>query len=437
MDSLNHLYRSGSDSGTAPTDVGVEPGAAGPRVAPALSAASGRAAARRARKKRDRRRRILLPIGIGVSFLLLTGVGAAYMAYHRLNGNLRTDYVDDKLSAERPEAGGNGKGKPMNLLIIGSDSRAGGNRSLGGGGDNGERSDTTLFVHLASDREHAVVMSIPRDLLVTIPSCVTKDGTRSAERRGVMFNAAFELGGAACARNTVERVTDMRVDHHIIVDFSGFKGMVDAVGGVEICLPRTVEDREGNISLPAGRRKVHGKEALDYVRLRHDIGIGGDGSDLGRIKRQQAFVASLAKQIRSSDTLTSPGKVFALADAMTKSIRADEGLASVEDLVDLARGMRDLDTKDITFAHVPVYNPPENTNRVALVQPYARRLFAAIKWDEPLDGRRRPVSPTPGEAPSITRDATSAIAASATPDSPRPPVKALTRDAEQDICKAN
>jgi len=441
MDSWNHPYRFDEDT-SAPAAVGTAP----EEAAAGATAAMGRAAARRARKKRNRRRRVFLPIGVGVSFVLLTGVGAAYVAYQRLNGNIETDSVDGKLSAERPEAGGNGKGEPMNLLIIGSDSRAGGNRSLGGGGDNGERSDTTLFVHLTSDREHAVVMSIPRDLLVTIPSCVTEDGTRSPERHGVMFNSAFELGGAACTRNTVERVTDMRVDHHIIVDFSGFKGMVDAVGGVEICLPRTVQDREGNISLSAGRRKVHGKEALDYVRLRHDIGIGGDGSDLGRIKRQQAFVASLAKQIRSGDTLTSPGKVFALADAMTKSIRADEGLASVEDLVDLARGMRDLDTRDITFAHVPVYNPPENINRVALVQPDARRLFAAINRDEPLDGRRRPVSPTPGDAPSIASDdsddsGVSGVVASSTPgaspESSRPPVKALTRDAEQDICKAN
>ncbi|WP_406286108.1 LCP family protein [Embleya sp. NBC_00896] len=442
MGSWDHLYR---PEGT------TEPDTPAPQVPPVSVetrpvSASGRAAARRARKKRNRRRKVFIPIGVGVSIVLLTGVSAAYVAYQRFNGNLRTDSVGDKLNADRPDVGGNGTGKPMNLLIIGSDSRAGGNRALGGGGDNGERSDTTLFVHLSSDRRHAVVMSIPRDLLVTVPSCVARDGTRSVEQRGAMFNSAFELGGAACTRNTVEKVTEMRVDHHIIVDFSGFKGMVDAVGGVEICLPRNVQDHQGNISLSAGRRKVHGREALDYVRLRHDIGLGGDGSDLGRIKRQQAFVASLAKQIRSSDTLTDPSKVFALADALTKSIRADEGLDSVKDLVELARGMSDLETKDITFAHVPVYNPPENPNRVALVQPESRRLFDAINHDEPLDGRRRVAPPSAGasaagaparqSAGTVGADAGSDPAAAAS-EPPKAPVRAGTRDADQDICKAN
>ncbi|MYW01641.1 LCP family protein, partial [Streptomyces sp. SID3343] len=420
-----------------------------------LPSGPGRAAARRARKKRNRRRRVFLPIGIGVSLLLLTGISAAYVAYQRLNGNIKTDAVDGKLNADRPQAGGNGTGKPMNLLVIGSDSRAGGNRALGGGGDIGERSDTMLFVHLTSDRRRAVVMSIPRDLLVDIPSCVTKDGTRSEARRRVMFNSAFEVGGAACTRNTVEKVTDMRVDHHIIIDFAGFKGMVDAVGGVEICLPGNVQDRQGHISLSAGRRKVDGREALDYVRFRHDNAVGGDGSDLGRIRRQQAFMASLARQIRSSDTLTSPTKLFGLADALTKSIRADEGLDSVKDLVELARGLGNLDTKDITFAHIPVYNPPDDTNRVALVQPDARRLFEAINRDDPLDGSRKlaatPATPTASAAVEPTRPAvphkptakapgkrTSASATGSPPAEPsKPPIKPVTRDANQDVCRAN
>ncbi|MFI1585874.1 LCP family protein [Embleya sp. NPDC020630] len=453
MDVWDHLYR----SERAPEPDVPEPAACPAYESTPVDAAAGRAATRRARRRRDRRRRVFLPIGVGITLILLTGVSAAYVAYRRLDGNIKTDPVNGKLNADRPDVGGNGKGKPMNLLIIGSDSRAGENRALGGGGDIGERSDTTLLVHLTSDREHAVVMSIPRDLLVTVPSCVTRDGARSAEQRGVMFNSAFELGGAACTRNTVEKVTAMRVDHHIIVDFAGFKGMVDAVGGVEICLPRTVQDREGNISLSAGRRKVHGREALDYVRLRHDIGLGGDGSDLGRIKRQQAFVASLAKQIRSGDTLTSPTRLFALADALTKSIRADEGLDSVSALVDLARGMRDLETKNITFAHIPVYNPPDDNNRVALIQPDARRLFDAINHDEPLDGRRKPgvepapapVAPAGGAVPAGVParalggpgavPATSAAPGSgAVPVEPvKPPVKAEVRDGDQDICKAN
>ncbi|WP_436777276.1 LCP family protein [Yinghuangia sp. YIM S09857] len=365
-------------SGNATEDGGTKGG----------SGAGGRAAQRRARRRRNRRRKIVIPLVVVGSLLLLTGVAAAYVAYRTLNGNIKTDSVEGKLSADRPEVGGNGKGKPMNLLIIGSDSRAGANKALGGGKDEGERSDTTLLLHLSSDRKHAVVMSIPRDVLVTVPPCVMRNGAKSPERERQMFNSAYELGGAACTRNTLERMTDMRIDHHIIVDFSGFKGMVDAIGGVEICLPQAVQDKTGKISLEAGKRTVGGKEALDFVRLRHDEAIGGNGSDLGRIKRQQAFIASLAKQITSSKVLLNPARLFNLADALTKSIRADEGLDSVKALVDLARSVQGVKTSDMTFVTVPVFDSPTDKNRLELIQPDARRLFQAVNADEPLNGRK-------------------------------------------------
>ncbi|MEU8134534.1 LCP family protein [Streptodolium elevatio] len=380
-------------SGNATEDGGTKGG----------SDAGGRAAQRRARRKRNRRRKIVIPLVVVGSLLLLTGVAGAYVAYRTLNGNIKTDSVEGKLSADRPEVGGNGKGKPMNLVIIGSDSRAGANKSLGGGRDEGERSDTTLLLHLSSDRKRAVVMSIPRDILVTVPPCVLRDGTKSEERDRQMFNSAYELGGAACTRNTLERMTGLRIDHHIIVDFSGFKGMVDAVGGVEICLPQEVQDKTGKISLAAGKRTVGGKEALDFVRLRHDEAIGGNGSDLGRIKRQQAFIASLAKQITSSKVLLNPARVFNLADALTKSIRADEGLDSVKALVDLARSVQGIKTSDMTFVTVPVYDSPTDKNRLELIQPDARRLFQAVNTDEPLNGRKpgggSGAPPAPAAAP--------------------------------------
>lgn len=383
------------------------------------SGAGGRAAQRRARRKRNRRRKIVIPLVVVGSLLLLTGVAGAYVAYRTLNGNIKTDSVEGKLSAERPDVGGNGKGKPMNLVIIGSDSRAGANKSLGGGKDEGERSDTTLLLHLSSDRKRAVVMSIPRDVLVTVPPCVLRDGAKSEERDRQMFNSAYELGGAACTRNTLERMTGMRIDHHIIVDFSGFKGMVDAVGGVEICLPQEVQDKTGKISLAAGKRTVGGKEALDFVRLRHDEAIGGNGSDLGRIKRQQAFIASLAKQITSSKVLLNPARVFNLADALTKSIRADEGLDSVKALVDLARSVQGIKTSDMTFVTVPVYDSPTDKNRLELIQPDARRLFQAVNADEPLNGRKpgggSGASPAPAPAPDKAGAAPPAAAAAAPP----------------------
>ncbi|MCF2532686.1 LCP family protein [Yinghuangia soli] len=355
----------------------------------------GRAAERRARRKRNRRRKVVLPLAIVGSLLLLTGVAGAFVAYRTLNGNIKTDAVKGKLSQDRPEPG---NGRALNLVVIGSDSRAGANKALGGGKDEGERSDTTLLVHLSADRKRAVVMSIPRDILVTVPPCVLRSGSKSEERTRQMFNSAYELGGAACTRNTLERMTGMRIDHHIIVDFSGFKGMVDAVGGVEICLPQAVQDKTGKISLAAGQRKVGGKEALDFVRLRHDEAIGGNGSDLGRIKRQQAFIASLAKQITSSKVLLNPARLFNLADAMTKSIRADEGLDSVKALVDLARSVQGIKSSEITFVTVPVFDSPTDKNRLELIQPDAKRLFQAINTDEPISGRKPGAASAPVQA---------------------------------------
>lgn len=393
------MARRRTPSGSS-SDDGVPEPAAADAVADdaATPGPGGRAAARKARRRRNRRRKVFIPLLVVGALLLVTGAAGAYIVYRKLNGNIQTDAVEGKLSADRPEVGGNGKGKPLNVVIIGSDSRAGANKQLGGGRDEGERSDTTLVLHLTSDRKRAVVLSIPRDLMVTVPPCVTRAGGKSPERTRQMFNSAYELGGAACTRNTIEHLTGLRVDHHIVVDFSGFKGMVDAVGGVEICLPQAVADRTGKISLAAGKRTVHGKEALDFVRLRHDESLGGNGSDLGRIKRQQAFIASLAKQMTSSKVLFNPARMYDLADAVTKSIRADEGLDSVKALVDLGRSVQGVKTSDMTFVTVPVMDSPTDKNRLEPIQPDARRLFQAINLDEHLDGKK-PVGAAPGAAP--------------------------------------
>ncbi|GAA4964486.1 hypothetical protein GCM10023205_30780 [Yinghuangia aomiensis] len=391
------MARRRTPSGSSSDDGVPEPAA--DAAADAAPCTGGRAAARKARRRRNRRRKVFIPLLVVGALLLVTGAAGAYVVYRKLNGNIQTDAVEGKLSADRPEVGGNGKGKPLNVVIIGSDSRAGANKQLGGGRDEGERSDTTLLLHLTSDRKRAVVLSIPRDLMVTVPPCVTRSGDKSPERNRQMFNSAYELGGAACTRNTIERLTGLRVDHHIVVDFSGFKGMVDAVGGVEICLPQAVADRTGKISLAAGKRTVHGKEALDFVRLRHDESLGGNGSDLGRIKRQQAFIASLAKQMTSSKVLFNPARMYDLADAVTKSIRADEGLDSVKALVDLGRSVQGVKTSDMTFVTVPVMDSPTDKNRLEPIQPDARRLFQAINLDEHLDGKK-PAGAAPGPAPA-------------------------------------
>ena len=190
---------------------------------------------------------------LGAAGFLLGGAGTGWAVYTKLNGNIHTDSATEKelrkWESERPPAG---PPNAENVLLLGSDSRKGDNGRYGR--STGQRSDTTMLLHLASDRRSATTVSIPRDLVVTVPHCKNPDATET-EPRTTRFNEAFALGGAACTIRTVETLTGIRIDHYLIIDFVGFKKMVDAVDGVEICLTRPVHDREASSPCPrAGRR---------------------------------------------------------------------------------------------------------------------------------------------------------------------------------------
>src|SRR6266545_7944571 len=244
---------------------------------------AGRAAARRARQRKTRGRTILRSTAVGLALLMSAAGATTFVVYHKLNGNITEDDLTGELGGNRPAViPANADGRPLNILLIGSDTRAGDNRKFGGGRDTGPRSDTTILLHIAADRKRATALSFPRDTMLQIPSCVLPSGERSRPQLN-MFNSAFHDGGTACTVRTVEELTDIRIDHHLVIDFKGFAKMVDAIDGVPVCLPGAVNDKKHNIHLRGGRRPVHGQEALDYVRLRYDGSIGGKGSDLDRI----------------------------------------------------------------------------------------------------------------------------------------------------------
>ncbi len=164
-------------------------------------------------------------------------------------------------------------------------------------------------------------MSLPRDLMVDVPSCLRPDGSRG-EPVFTMFNQAFQQGGSACTIRTVEKLTAIRVDHHMVVDFHGFKDMVDAVDGVEVCLAKPVDDRDGQLRLPAGRVTLDGEQALGYVRARKSL---GNGSDTERMDRQQRFLGALVNKVQSDDVLLNPVKLYPVLDAATSSLTTDPG----------------------------------------------------------------------------------------------------------------
>ncbi|MFE3876173.1 LCP family protein [Kitasatospora sp. NPDC059146] len=339
--------------------------------------------------KRSTKQKVLW-VTAGCTALLVLAGGAVY---YRLNSNITT-FDRDALSKDRPEAAApDAQGRtPVNVLMIGSDSRGNGNSNLGGGGDDGARSDTAILLHIYADHKHAVGISIPRDSLVDIPPCKLPNGKWTKEQTNVMFNSAFSVGNTdqgnpACTQNAVEKLTNLRVDHTIVVDFGGFAAMTTAVGGVEVCLPNNVYEGDLNPNLghkgkqifAKGKQKVEGQSALDFVRVRHGI---GDGSDIGRTKRQQAFLSSLIKEVKSRGM--DPTTLLPLADAATKSLTVDPDLGSAAKLMSFAMSIKDVDLHDVKFLTAPWrYEGP----RVALVHPDVEQLWAALKADRTIDGQ--------------------------------------------------
>ncbi|MFG2071975.1 LCP family protein [Nonomuraea maritima] len=378
----------------------------------------------------------------GRKALLLVTAAAAVIA-----GVVGTTYVKLPAPVDTFDAQGIEKVRPVanvagqNILVIGSDSRAGANARLGGGTGTVGRSDTTLLVHVYGDGRHAVAVSIPRDTLVDIPRCRLPDGTWTAPRTGVVFNSAFTVGltaqgNPACTQNTVEKLTGLRVDHTIVVDFEGFARITKAVGGVQVCVPNDVYQGDlspgrgsrGRLLFAKGPQTVSGRRALDYVRIRHGI---GDGSDIGRIKRQQAFVAGLIKKVKGQGM--NPVTLLPLAKAAAAAITVDPGLGSADKLVSFALGLKDIDLHDTKFVTLPWRYQGA---RVAVVHPDAERLWAMLKADRTLDGTDAGGKSRPSATPTPVSDAgiTPVLGADRAKPTPAPTFKDEARSADDDPC---
>ncbi|KAB2973110.1 LytR family transcriptional regulator [Streptomyces sp. SS1-1] len=335
----------------------------------------------RSRRGASARRTWVRRGAVGAGLLLVAAAGTGWLVYAKLDGNITPDEAAAaelaRYEKERPSAAVRGA---QNILVIGSDSRAGdGNRRYGR--DSGsERSDTTILLHLSADHRSATAVSIPRDLMVDVPGCRREGGGRSRPMFA-MFNHAFQVGGSACTIRTVERMTNIRVDHHMVVDFHGFKEMVDAVDGVEICLAKPIHDKAARLRLPAGKVTLDGEQALGYVRARKSL---GNGSDTDRMERQQRFLAALVHKVQSNDVLLNPVRLYPVLDAATSSLTTDPALASLRGLYDLVRGVRDIPTERVQFLTVPRESYVYNANRDQLVEPAAQRLFERLRLDRPV-----------------------------------------------------
>jgi LCP family protein required for cell wall assembly len=333
---------------------------------------------RRHRRVRSRRSRLLRAGAFTLAGLVLAGGGAAGYAYWRLNGNIKSVDIDAQLGTNRPSAPSDGS---FNVLVLGSDSRGGANGSLAGGATDGTaRSDTAMVVHVAQDHKTATVVSIPRDTLVARPACTGTNGRALPAAKSVMYNSAFEVGGAACAVKTTEQLTGMRMNHFVEIDFNGFASFIDAIGGATVTTSVSIHDKDSGLNLPAGTSHLDGTQALAFVRTRHGV---GDGSDLGRIELQKQMVKSIVKQVESIGLFGNPVRLYSVGSTLTKSITTDSALASVSALTGLGEELKAIGTDQLTMVTLPVVPAPTDPNRVVAKAPEAEQLWTALRADHP------------------------------------------------------
>jgi LCP family protein required for cell wall assembly len=320
------------------------------------------------------RRAVLIVIcGTLVILALTTGTVVAVF-YRHLDANLRTGQRIDHV-VEKEHSGPTAQ---LNLLVLGIDSRAGAGNAIDGEAGLGG-SDTNILLHLSADRRTAYGVSIARDTLVTRPDCVTESGRAVPGGTLQMWNEAYALAGPACTAKQVEAVTGIPVDGYLAVDFEGFRAMVDVLDGVEVCIPKDVDDQRHGITLRAGTQTLRGRLALDYFRERFST----PNSDLGRMKRQQAFITSMIGKLSAADTLARPDKLMRFAGAVTSSVIASPGYDTMHDLVRLAGQLGHIDLSHVRFVTAPVMAYPQDVNRFVLA-PGARRLWQRIASDKPL-----------------------------------------------------
>ncbi|MQA87168.1 MAG: LytR family transcriptional regulator [Streptosporangiales bacterium] len=341
---------------------------------------------RRFPSKRVRRKKQLLVTSALMSLIVLVSSGGLWAF---------SDYAMSKIGRIDPFAGLHNRPQrsvagAMNILVAGADRREGIPKEtlnrLNLGHDSGNRSDTMLLAHISEHQDSVVLVSLPRDSLVTIPRHKAPDGSWVPAQRNKL-NAAYSFGGPQLAVATVEQATGVRIDHYVEMNFLGFVKVVDALGGVNVCTPAPVNDPRSGLRLSAGRHLLDGVSSLAYVRTRYSL---GDGSDLSRIERQQAFLGSMMQRATSTGTLLNPVKLSRFLDAALSSVRADQDFTA-EKMRALALDMRNLSPSKVNFITVPISDPgytaPGVGSSVMWDRQQAGVLFERLKNDTPIVGR--------------------------------------------------
>ncbi|MFD4970520.1 LCP family protein [Streptomyces sp. NPDC058424] len=332
-----------------------------------------------------RRPRWAMRAATTLSVVVLASAGIGHAVVSGLDADIaRVDPFKDMKN--RPRAG-----HGMNVLLVGTDGRdrisAQERRQYRLGGQACHCTDTMMIVHVSQDRQRASVVSLPRDSYAELPGHVDQNTGRWHGPHPVKLNAAYAEGGPHLTVRMVEDLTQLKIDHYLEVDFTTFMRTVDVLGGVQICTAEPMKDSYSGLDLAAGTHTLSGGQALQYVRSRHVDGA----SDLGRMKRQQRFLAALIERATSSQVLLNPMKFRNVALTVLSSVRADQGFHT-DELLDLGRAMRNFSPSSSEFTTVPIAQPSYPVNGVGSTVKWDRAkadlLFQSLREDRPLTVRR-------------------------------------------------
>ncbi|MFL6115709.1 MAG: LCP family protein [Catenulispora sp.] len=357
---------------------------------------------------RRRAKRMLVVLAGMMVLVIGSTVAVAGYWYYRINHNIKGAPLHGAAPGQMgsaqiiqptPDAYGN---LPLNILLIGTDTRLPGkDADLGGFVDTSGRADVEMLLHVSADRSNATVVSLPRDTMVPIPECVDAKGNHYGAQGVGMINSAL-AAGPGCQVDTVELLTHVKIDHFVMVDFSGVVDLTNAVGGVNVCVTKEVHDHDSHLDLPAGTSQVKGAQALAFLRTREGF---ADGSDLYRTQAQHQYLSSLIRKMKDQATLDDPIQATHLMDIASKSLTVDDPIASVSSLLDLSNTLKKVPTENITFLTMPTVTYQPDRNRVAPDQPLDDQIFSLIAHDRSItvpSAQSAPAQPggTPGASPT-------------------------------------
>lgn len=350
------------------------------------------------------RPRTLLVVAVVLVAALVAAVGVVAASVLRLQSNVATEPLNLATGDERQLPVDLSK-DPVQILIIGSDTRAGEDSGTQPEDLEGQ-ADVMMLMTMSADRSNVTMVSFPRDLLVPLPACEDPASGATSEPMALgQLNSSLANGGPGCTVAAINELTGLQVDHFMMADFNAVTELSKAVGGVEVCVNQAVDDEFSGLKLPAGTSEVEGEQALAFLRTRHAFGTGGDE---GRIRAQQAFLASLARKVKDEGTLTNIPRVYSIAEAVTRNLTVDDGLVEIPELLKLAGRLQAVDLGNVAFVTAPVVPYEPDPNRLVLDEDRADDLFAALREDrditEPVRKPAPSASPNPSDAPSATQE---------------------------------